>query len=167
MSTSHGTTLIGRASAGTCAIPSLAARYRVVRAMTVRLADPLSPEDCQVQPMPDASPVKWHLAHTTWFFETFLLTPHAAGYREFHPDFSFLFNSYYNALGPRIARAERGLITRPSLDEVLAYREAVDAAVAEFLATTDEATLASTSPVLELGLNHEQQHQELIVTDLK
>lgn len=135
--------------------------------MTVRLADPLSPEDCQVQPMPDASPVKWHLAHTTWFFETFLLIPHASAYRAFHPDFSFLFNSYYNAVGPRIARAERGLISRPSLDEVFAYREAVDAAVAEFLATADEASLAQTAPVLELGLNHEQQHQELIVTDLK
>lgn len=135
--------------------------------MTQRLVEPLSSEDCQVQPMPDASPIKWHLAHTTWFFETFLLIPHASRYRAFHPDFCFLFNSYYNAVGPRIARADRGQITRPALDEVFAYREAVDAAVADFLATADEAILARTAPVLALGLNHEQQHQELIVTDLK
>ncbi len=101
--------------------------------MTERLTEPLSAEDCQVQPMPDASPVKWHLAHTTWFFETFLLVPHKPGYRPYHPSFSYLFNSYYNAVGRRIARPERGLMTRPGLAEVYAYRSAVDEAVAKFL----------------------------------
>src|SRR5262245_53964959 len=97
-------------------------RYRSIPAMTTRLAETLSPEDCQVQPMPDASPVKWHLAHTTWFFETFLLVPHRPGYTVFHPSFSYLFNSYYNAVGPRVARPERGMMTRPSLREIQAYR---------------------------------------------
>jgi ergothioneine biosynthesis protein EgtB len=146
---------------------SLSRRYRDVRAMTERLAEPLSAEDCQVQPMPDASPVKWHLAHTTWFFETFLLAPRAPGYRPYHPSFNYLFNSYYNAVGRRIARPERGLLTRPGLAEVYAYRGAVDEAVARFLSTADAATLSDMAPVIELGLNHEQQHQELIVTDIK
>jgi ergothioneine biosynthesis protein EgtB len=142
-------------------------RYRSIRAMTTRLAEPLSPEDCQVQPMPDASPVKWHLAHTTWFFETFLLVPHRPSYQVFHPSFSHLFNSYYNAVGPRVARPERGLMTRPSLREIQAYRAAVDTAVEDFLREADGALPAEFASVLELGLNHEQQHQELIVTDLK
>ena len=103
-------------------------RYRAIRAMTDRLAGPLSPEDCQVQSMPDASPVKWHLAHTTWFFETFVLVPHVPGYEVFHPSFNYLFNSYYNAVGDRLPAPERGLMTRPGLDEVYAYRAAVDAA---------------------------------------
>jgi ergothioneine biosynthesis protein EgtB len=135
--------------------------------MTARLAEPLSPEDCQVQPMPDASPVKWHLAHTTWFFETFLLVPHRPGYQVFHPSFSYLFNSYYNAVGRRVARPERGLMTRPSLREVYAYRAAVDAAVEDFLLEVDGALPPEIASVLDLGLNHEQQHQELIVTDIK
>src|SRR5262249_8422086 len=101
---------------------SLEGRYREVRTMTERLAAALSEEDCQVQSMPDASPVKWHLAHTSWFFETFLLVPHAPGYEVFHPTFNFLFNSYYNAIGARHPRPRRGLLTRPSLDEVYAYR---------------------------------------------
>jgi ergothioneine biosynthesis protein EgtB len=145
----------------------LAGRYRAIRAMTNRLAEPLSPEDCQVQPMPDASPVKWHLAHTTWFFETFLLVPHRPGYRVFHPSFSYLFNSYYNAIGPRVARPERGLMTRPSLADVCHYRAAVDAAVEDFLPDVEEAVASQIVPIIELGLNHEQQHQELIVTDIK
>src|SRR5262245_12776813 len=106
-------------------VSSLESRYRAIRGMTMRLAEPLSPEDCQVQPMPDASPVKWHLAHTTWFFETFFLVPHRPGYRVFHPSYSYLFNSYYNAIGPRVARPERGLMTRPGLEEVFSYRAAV------------------------------------------
>lgn len=142
-------------------------RYRSVRAMTGRLAEPLGAEDCQVQPMPDASPTKWHLAHTTWFFETFLLIPRAPGYRAFHPSFSYLFNSYYNAVGARAARPERGLMTRPSLEEVFSYREAVDIAVARFLGGMESGLAPEIASVLELGLNHEQQHQELIVTDIK
>jgi ergothioneine biosynthesis protein EgtB len=146
---------------------SLAGRYRAIRATTERLVEPLSAEDCQVQPMPDASPVKWHLAHTTWFFETFLLVPHAPGYRVFRESYNYLFNSYYNAVGRRIPRPERGLMTRPGLAEVFAYRAAVDVAVEGFLSTAGGATLSGVSPVIELGLNHEQQHQELIVTDIK
>ena len=146
---------------------TLGARYRSVRATTARLAAPLSAEDCQVQPMPDASPVKWHLAHTTWFFETFLLVPHTPGYRVFHPSYSFLFNSYYNAVGPRVPRPERGLMTRPSLAEVVSYRDAVNAAVERVLVESDGDLNPAIASVTELGLNHEQQHQELIVTDIK
>jgi ergothioneine biosynthesis protein EgtB len=117
--------------------------------------------------MPDASPVKWHLAHTSWFFETFLLVPHLPGYEVFHPSFCYLFNSYYNAVGPRIPRPERGLITRPGLDEAHAYRAAVDAAVGRYLESVDEVPSADVAAVIDLGLNHEQQHQELILTDVK
>ena len=143
----------------------LASAYRTVRAMTESLARPLSSEDCQVQSMPDASPVKWHLAHTTWFFETFLLTPHAPGYEVVHPRFNYLFNSYYNAIGDRVPRGSRGLMTRPTLDDVYAYRAAVDAAMGRLLDGID--TDSPLIPLVELGLHHEQQHQELIVTDLK
>ena len=113
---------------------SPAHRYRSIRSMTTRLAEPLSAEDCQVQPMPDASPTKWHLAHTTWFFETFLLAPHAPGYRVFHPSFSYLFNSYYEQVGERHPRPARGLLTRPSLSAVLAYRAHVDEAMGRLIA---------------------------------
>jgi ergothioneine biosynthesis protein EgtB len=145
----------------------LAARFRAVRRMTEHLAQPLSPEDCQVQSMPDASPVKWHLAHTTWFFETFVLKPFSPGYDVFHPSFSFLFNSYYNAVGDRLARPRRGLMTRPTLDEVRAYRSGVDRAMLAYLDSAGDALLPAASAAIELGLNHEQQHQELILTDFK
>jgi ergothioneine biosynthesis protein EgtB len=138
--------------------------YREVRSWTERLAAPLSAEDCLVQSMPDASPVKWHLAHTTWFFETFLLTPFLPGYQPFHPDFGYLFNSYYNAIGERHPRPQRGLLTRPALDEVLRYRARVDERMAELLTSDSREEIAN---LLTLGLNHEQQHQELILTDLK
>ncbi len=144
----------------------LADRYTAIRSTTARLAEPLSPEDCQVQAMPDTSPTKWHLAHTTWFFETFLLIPHANRYEPFHRSYSFLFNSYYNAVGPRVARPERGLMTRPSLAEVHDYRDAVDDALVGFLSGSDDLPPA-VAAVIELGLNHEQQHQELILTDIK
>lgn len=139
-------------------------RFHDIRETTVALAEPLSPEDCALQSMPDASPTKWHLGHTSWFFETFVLTPHAAGYRPFHPHFKVLFNSYYNAVGDKHPRAERGLISRPGLTEVLAYREHVDGQMHEFLQRHPDPAAAA---VVELGLHHEQQHQELIVTDLK
>src|SRR5688572_19906884 len=134
-------------------------RFLSIRAATRALAAPLSAEDCAIQSMPDASPVKWHLAHTTWFFETFVLVPHVPGYRAFDPAFGYLFNSYYNAIGERHPRPERGMLSRPSLDEVRAYRAHVDAAIGA----------ASNVPhtLVELGLHHEQQHQELILTDLK
>ena len=137
-----------------------------VRNETERRAAPLSPEDQLVQSMPDASPAKWHRAHTTWFFEQFLLGEHCPGYTPYHPDYAFLFNSYYVSAGPRHARAERGLLTRPGADEVTAYRKHVDAAVIRFFDTCDEATLAALVPLLEVGFNHEQQHQELMLTDI-
>ena len=147
--------------------PPLATRYQAVRKMTERLAQPLSPEDCQIQSMPDASPVKWHLAHTTWFFETFVLVPHAPAYEVFHPSFGYLFNSYYNSVGDRLARPQRGLITRPTLEETYSYRAAVDRQMQAYLESAGDALSADIAAVIELGLNHEQQHQELILTDIK
>ncbi len=140
--------------------PELIERFRQVRALTLELAASLSAEDQQVQAMPDASPTKWHLAHTSWFFETFVLS--RAGLAPFHPRFGYLFNSYYEELGPRHARPERGLLTRPSLTEVHAYRAHVDAAMTALLQSGD-----ARPELVELGLQHEQQHQELILTDIK
>ena len=140
--------------------------YRTVRAETERRAAPLSPEDQVVQSMPDASPTKWHRAHTTWFFEQFLLVPHLPGYPIFDPDFAYLFNSYYVAAGPRHARPYRGMLTRPDAAEVAAYRAHVDDAVDRLIDHSDDDTLARVQPLLELGLHHEQQHQELILTDI-
>ncbi|WP_183230034.1 ergothioneine biosynthesis protein EgtB [Bradyrhizobium sp. SBR1B] len=140
--------------------------FLAVRNETERRAAPLSPEDQQIQSMPDASPTKWHRAHTTWFWEQFLLGEHAASYRPFHPDFAFLFNSYYVAAGPRHARNHRGDITRPSANEVGAYRNYVDAAVVKFFREAGEDKLRAIAPLVEVGLNHEQQHQELMFTDI-
>ncbi len=140
--------------------------FQTVRAETERRAAPLSAEDQNVQSMADASPIKWHRAHTTWFFETFLLKAHDADYREFDARFGFLFNSYYVAAGPRHARPERGLITRPTVEEVAAYRAHVDAAVARLLQGADAAMLKKIVPIVEIGLHHEQQHQELMLTDV-
>ena len=140
--------------------------YLAVRNETERRAAPLSPEDQLVQSMPDASPTKWHRAHTTWFFEQFLLGEHCPGYTPYHPDYAFLFNSYYVSAGPRHARHQRGHLTRPGADEVTAYRRHVDAAVVKFFHDTDEKTLAGLVPLLEVGFNHEQQHQELMLTDI-
>ena len=145
----------------------LAQRYAKIRAATAALASGLSPEDAQIQSMPDASPTKWHLAHTTWFFETFLLQPLAADYRPFNPRFGFLFNSYYEAVGPRHARPERGLLTRPSLREVYAYRHHVDAAMAALIEALSGEAWTTACPLIELGLHHEQQHQELVLMDIK
>jgi len=141
-------------------------RYAQVRAATMALAEPLSDEDCGAQSMPDASPVKWHLAHTTWFFETFILERFEPGFQPFHPAFRVLFNSYYNGVGDKHPRPQRGLLTRPSMAEVRAYRANVDARIAA-LATRLAATDARLAALLTLGLQHEQQHQELIVTDIK
>jgi ergothioneine biosynthesis protein EgtB len=140
--------------------------YRTVRAETDRRAAPLSAEDQQVQSMPDASPTKWHRAHTTWFFEQFLLRPHARQYDCFDQRFGYLFNSYYVSVGPRHARPQRGLITRPGMHEVAAYRAHVDAAMARLIESDDIETLRKIASILELGLHHEQQHQELILTDI-
>jgi ergothioneine biosynthesis protein EgtB len=140
--------------------------YLAVRAETERRAAPLSAEDQTIQSMPDASPAKWHRAHTTWFFEQFLLKPHAPGYAEFDPRFAVLFNSYYVAAGPRHPRPERGLLTRPSIGDVTAYRAHVDAAVTALLRGADDKLLATIAPIAEIGLHHEQQHQELLWTDI-
>ncbi len=141
---------------------SVAHRFAVVRAWTEALAAPLSAEDQTVQSMPDASPAKWHRAHTTWFFETFLLVPHQPGYRRFREEFAFLFNSYYVAAGPRHARPSRGLVTRPAAAEIAEYRAHVDGAMAALLPGATAGLMA----LLELGLQHEQQHQELLLTDI-
>ncbi len=141
-------------------------QFMAVRQRTQAIAEPLSAEDQCVQSMPDASPVKWHLAHTSWFFETVVLQAHNAAYEVFDAKFAYLFNSYYEALGPRHARPQRGLLTRPPLDDVLAYRRHVDEAMAAFMAQADAATWQAALPMLHLGLNHEQQHQELILTDV-
>jgi ergothioneine biosynthesis protein EgtB len=142
-------------------VAGLARRFEKIRAQTRALAAPLGAEDCVAQSMPDASPVKWHLAHTTWFFETFILEG-TTNYRAFDPAYRVLFNSYYNAVGDKHPRPQRGLLTRPSLEEVFAYREHVDAAMSRLIATRRD-----PDPLIELGLQHEEQHQELIVTDVK
>ncbi|WIA56263.1 ergothioneine biosynthesis protein EgtB [Sphingobium sp. WTD-1] len=142
---------------------ALAERYRAVRALTQALAAPLSDADATVQSMPDASPAKWHLAHVSWFFETFVLRDHVEGYRPFDDRFAYLFNSYYEAEGPRHARPMRGMLTRPSLNEVRAYRAHVDAALLAAMPHLPEAACT----LVTLGLQHEQQHQELLLTDLQ
>lgn len=144
--------------------PCTLSRYRAVRAATESLAARLSPEDCQVQSMPDASPTKWHLAHVTWFFETFILERFEPDFRPFDPAFRVLFNSYYQGIGAQYPRARRGLITRPTLSEVLAYRADVDTRIAALLSRSDDPDLAR---LVVLGLHHEQQHQELLLTDIK
>lgn len=140
-----------------------AEHFLSIRRLTERLAAPLSAEDQTVQSMPDASPTKWHLAHTTWFFETFVLAVHARNYRPFDPAYKYLFNSYYEAVGPRHPRPQRGMITRPGVEEVMTYRQHVSQAMTELLESGDN-RIAS---IVELGLNHEQQHQELILMDAK
>ena len=143
--------------------------YRDVRAATLALAAPLSAEDQCVQSMPDASPTKWHLAHTAWFFETVVLLPHSPRYRAFDARFRYLFNSYYESLGPRHARPQRGLVTRPSLDQVRAYRAHVDLGIEGLLRELGDESHPDWSNVasaITLGLQHEQQHQELLLTDI-
>jgi ergothioneine biosynthesis protein EgtB len=144
----------------------LAERYRAVRRATEELADGLSAEDCGVQSMPDASPVKWHLAHTTWFFESFWLERWETPHHPFDPAFRELFNSYYQAVAEPFARSQRGVLSRPSLAEVHAWRSHVDARVLALLAGAVTAD-AECAAVFELGLQHEQQHQELILSDVK
>jgi ergothioneine biosynthesis protein EgtB len=139
-------------------------RLSAVRQLTEELAAPLSAEDQCIQSMADASPVKWHLAHTTWFFETLLLMPHAPGYEAYDRRFHYLFNSYYESLGDRHPRPQRGMITRPSSEDILRYRKHVDSAILRLL---DRSYSAEIEQLCELGLQHEQQHQELILTDIK
>ncbi|MEK9722701.1 MAG: ergothioneine biosynthesis protein EgtB [Rhodospirillaceae bacterium] len=150
----------------TADLPRLAALYAGVRRRTLELTEPLTPEDQCIQSMPDTSPTKWHLAHTTWFFETFILKPSLPGYAEYDPAYNFLFNSYYEQVGPRHARPQRGLLSRPPLDDVLAFRAHVDEAMDRLFAAggLDDAGVAD---LIELGCHHEQQHQELMLTDIK
>jgi len=142
-------------------------QFSQVRETTERMVAGLSPEDQNLQSMPDASPLKWHRAHTTWFFETFLLKPHDRDYAPVNPHYAYLFNSYYHGIGKQFPRAQRSLMSRPDSDEVGAYREQVDAAVIGLLSLASATELATLANTLVLGLNHEQQHQELMVTDLK
>ncbi|MCB2204850.1 ergothioneine biosynthesis protein EgtB [bacterium] len=146
---------------------TLAQRYQTVRAFTHQLCETLETEDYVVQTMPDVSPTKWHLAHTSWFFEAFLLDRYADNYTSPHPQYSFLFNSYYVQIGERFHRPHRGLLSRPTVRDIYAYREHVDAAVMELIDGADAALLREIEPIITLGLNHEQQHQELLLTDIK
>src|SRR5437773_6965451 len=148
-------------------VESLCARFRDVRNFTARLAENLAPEDCVVQSMPDVSPTKWHLAHTTWFFETFILKKWMPRYRAEIPEYAFLFNSYYNAAGAMHRRDLRGLISRPTVKEAQRYRSSIDLHIVNLLSIADEKLLAEIEPILILGMHHEQQHQELLITDIK
>ncbi len=143
------------------------ALFRVVRGRTMELTAPLTAEDQCIQSMPDTSPVKWHLAHTSWFFETFILAAFQDGYAPFHSDYNFLFNSYYDQVGPHHERPKRGLLSRPSLDDVHAYRRHVEGAMEDLVSAADDGAWNEIAALVELGLNHEQQHQELILTDIK
>lgn len=143
------------------------AGYSAVRGLTESLASPLGPEDQVVQSMPDCSPTKWHRAHTTWFFEEFVLGTHLPGHEPFHPAFRFLFNSYYEAVGPRQPRPRRGMITRPTVDEIATYRRVVDDRMTELLDRREVEEHPAVSALVELGLNHEEQHQELLLMDAK
>ena len=143
-----------------------ATRYADIRCLTESLAAPLSPEDQGLQSMADASPAKWHRAHTTWFFETFVLTPYVAGYRPFDPAFAYLFNSYYETVGPRHPRPARGMISRPGAAEIGRYRAHVDDAMAAFFVSAADDVYCATADVVALGCHHEQQHQELLLMDI-
>jgi ergothioneine biosynthesis protein EgtB len=146
---------------------ALARLYRTTRGVTESLCEPLAAEDYVVQSMPDASPTKWHLAHTTWLFETFVLARHRRGYRPYCPEFATLFNSYYETVGPQWPRPSRGLLSRPTVREVYRYRAYVDEQMAGLLHTANGKDLANLAATTLLGINHEQQHQELIITDIK
>jgi ergothioneine biosynthesis protein EgtB len=144
---------------------TLLAQYNQVRSHSVAICAPLEKEDYVVQPVVDVSPPKWHLGHTTWFFETFILIPFAKGYKPYHPEYHYVFNSYYETLGARVIRTDRGNLSRPTVDEVFSYRNFVDQAMQNFLEEGSPSEELNT--LLELGLNHEQQHQELLWYDIK
>jgi ergothioneine biosynthesis protein EgtB len=155
------------ASALLASEPTLAARYDAVRTQTERLCEPLEVEDYVVSSMPDVSPTKWHLAHTSWFFETFVLAGHDAAYRSPDPRYAYLFNSYYVQAGERHCRAKRGLVTRPTVRDVFDYRAQVDDAMRRLIARIGDDVTHPAAALIELGLHHEQQHQELLLTDIK
>lgn len=160
--------MIDTASSALSSANALFAKFNAVRKRSVTLSESLSEEDCCVQSMPDASPIKWHLAHTTWFFETFILERFEPDFEPHHPAFRMLFNSYYNGIGEKHARAQRGLVTRPSFDEILAYRHNVDGRMGRLLPLlSSRISAAELMPLIEMGVQHEQQHQELMLTDVK
>jgi len=167
------TDTLSRTAPASAAVPDLttadglAHRYRQVRSFSERLVEPLQPEDYVVQTMVDVSPTKWHLAHTSWFFETFVLREHLPGYELFHPSYPYLFNSYYTQAGERHCRDQRGYLSRPTVAEVRAFRRHVDQHMDRLIRGSDADRLATIRPLIEIGLNHEQQHQELMVTDIK
>ena len=142
-------------------------RYKAVRNFFNILCEPLKTEDYVIQSMPDVSPTRWHLAHTSWFFEAFVLQNAVKNYKSLHPQYSFLFNSYYTQIGERFTRANRGLLSRPTVEEVYDYRRYVDGNVTEFIENCTDSELKEFGPVIEIGINHEQQHQELMLTDIK
>ena len=160
-------TALDRPPCGDADREALRARYRRVRNLTEALAAPLRPEDQVIQSMTDVSPTKWHRGHTTWFFETFLLEPTLTGYDAFDPDFRYLFNSYYEAVGPRHPRSQRGLLSRPTVEEVARYRAHVDAAMEKLIDRCDADAWDDFAALAVLGLHHEQQHQELLLMDIK
>lgn len=151
----------------TSATHTLLQRYQSIRMQTLKICEPLEPEDTVVQPIIDVSPPKWHMAHTSWFFETFILVHYLPGYKLFHESYSYLFNSYYNSVGSRVQRDQRSTLTRPPLRDIYAYRNHVDNNINKLLERISDQDLLKIMPVLELGLQHEQQHQELLVTDIK
>ena len=159
--------LIGMALAKQQPEQSLASVFADIRSTSKALVGSLTPEDCNLQAMPDTSPLKWHLAHTTWFFETFVLAEFMPGYQPANPLYSLLFNSYYNGVGEQFPRPQRGVLSRPSLDEVMAYRDSVDTQVIELLDELSETDRSQAEARVELGLHHEAQHQELMLTDIK
>ena len=169
-----GTTVADRSDSSTASVLNVSSvlkvlieRFVEVRRQTEALVAPLSEADAQLQSMPDASPAKWHLAHTTWFFETFILCPYLANYRRFNDTYNYLFNSYYNGVGEQYPRHQRGLMSRPSLHEIISYRHAVDDAICRFMIDREENDSTDLIGLIELGLQHEQQHQELLLTDIK
>jgi ergothioneine biosynthesis protein EgtB len=156
-----------RSQADSSRADALLARFHDVRDFTMGLCRDLAPEDCVVQSMPDVSPTKWHLAHTTWFFETFILKKWMSGYQPEIPEYAYLFNSYYNAAGDMHRRDLRGLISRPTVAEALRYRSLIDEKIDNLLSDADEEIFREVEPIVTLGIHHEQQHQELLITDIK
>jgi ergothioneine biosynthesis protein EgtB len=156
-----------RSPAESTSAGKLLARFHEVRNFTGKLAQNLAPEDCVVQSMPEVSPTKWHLAHTTWFFETFILKKWLAGYRDAVPEYAYLFNSYYNAAGTMHRRDLRGMISRPTVKETKKYRASINSDIDDLIIGADEKLFREIEPILTLGIHHEQQHQELLITDIK
>jgi ergothioneine biosynthesis protein EgtB len=156
-----------RSPAESTSAEKLLARFHGVRNFTGKLAQDLAPEDCVVQSMPEVSPTKWHLAHTTWFFETFILKKWLAGYRDAVPEYAYLFNSYYNAAGTMHRRDLRGMISRPTVKETKKYRASINSDIDDLIIGADEKLFREIEPILTLGIHHEQQHQELLITDIK